>query len=54
MFIPDIEFEQSRALSAVPRQPMGEFPENVHIACCTNDESLFYILLTVHLFTESC
>jgi len=32
MFIPDIKFEPSRALSAVPWLPVGEFPENVHIA----------------------
>jgi hypothetical protein len=30
--IPDIKFEQSRTLSAVPRLPVGKFPENEHIA----------------------
>jgi len=32
LFIPDIKFEQPLALSAVLRLPVGEFPENVHIA----------------------
>jgi len=35
LFIPDIKLEQSRALSAVPRLPVGEFPENEHIAINT-------------------
>jgi hypothetical protein len=35
MFLPDIKIEQSRDLSAVPRLPVGEFPENVHIAINT-------------------
>jgi hypothetical protein len=39
LFIPDIKYEQSRALLAVPRLPVGEFPENVHILINT---------LTVH------
>ena len=35
LFLSDIKFEQSRALLAVPRLPVGELPENMHIAIDT-------------------
>jgi len=33
--MPDIKFEPSRALSALSWLPVGQFPENVHIAINT-------------------
>jgi hypothetical protein len=35
LFIRDIKFEESRAFSAIPRFPVGEFPENKHIVINT-------------------
>jgi len=35
LFVPDIKYEKSRAFLAVPRLPVGEFPENVQIVINT-------------------